>query len=996
MQTPSLRQALPLKHWTGFTLVSAFAAPLQPPASIEPSDITITPCLTFPPRVRKELLTSKAVEVTDQIVGGLLMGLQAGHTDTNAEQFGDRADELTRHTSVAEILATIDFEATPIGARDTWDPALESVAALIFDSRFPMFIAWGDELTFLYNDAYSKILGEKHPSAFAMRFKDIWAEIWADILPLIDSAMKGEATYSEDLPLIMNRAGYDERSWFTFSYSPIRDRDGTVRGMFCAATETTQRVLLEQRQGFHLALEEALKHIGEPLDVMAAATETLGKALGIARVGYASIDEDQEHILVERDWTDGRIGSVAGRYRMNDFGEEVIAALKRGEVVSIDDIDADARVAGVAAASHAVGSRTTLAVPLIKNERFWAMFFLHHPVPHRWTPDEIALATEVAERTWSAVERARSEAEKAQYTQRLDFLDALGKATSTLRDADAILDVTTGMLGRYLQASSCAYADMDEDEDGFTIRGDWAAPGAPHITGRYSLKDFGKLAVAELSNGRPLVINDNLSEIDPEEAATFQEIGITATICMPLVKDGKLTALMAVHHGRPHRWTPHELSVVREVTDRSWAHVERVRSEAELRASQAELLRANERLEAAVVERTQELMAAEESLRHAQKMEAVGQLTGGLAHDFNNLLAGMLGSLEAIRSRLEQGRLSDIDRYLTASIGAAKRGASLTQRMLAFSRRQTLAPKPTDVNTLVSSMEELVRRTIGPAVALEVVQMSDPWPALVDEGQLESALLNLCINGRDAMPDGGVLTIETANCWVDARASSKLGLAEGEYVLISVADTGTGMDAETIARAFDPFYTTKPLGEGTGLGLSMVWGFAGQSGGTVRLDSQLGKGTTVSVYLPRFSGAVDPQLKLVGEDKSALAVAAAHVVLLVDDEPLIRMVTAEHLEDLGYVVVEAGDARQAIKHLETDRKFDLLLTDVGLPHGMNGRQLADIARETRRDLPVIFITGYAENAVLNHGHLQPKMEILTKPFDMDVLARRVKASIEGS
>lgn len=924
------------------------------------------------------------------------MGLQAGHTDTDAEQFGDRADELTRHTSVAEILATIDFEATPIGARETWDPALESVAALIFDSRFPMFIAWGEELTFLYNDAYSKILGEKHPSAFAMRFKDIWAEIWADILPLIDSAMKGEATYSEDLPLIMNRAGYDERSWFTFSYSPIRDRDGKVRGMFCAATETTQRVLLEQRQAFHLALEEELKHIGEPLDVMAAATETLGKALGIARVGYASIDEDQEHILVERDWTDGRIGSVAGRYRMNDFGEEVIAALKRGEVVSIDDIDADARVAGVAAAYHAVGSRTTLAVPLIKNERFWAMFFLHHPVPHRWTPDEIALATEVAERTWSAVERARSEAEKAQYTQRLDFLDALGKATSTLRDADAILDVTTGMLGRYLQASSCAYADMDEDEDGFTIRGDWAAPGAPHITGRYSLKDFGKLAVAELSNGRPLVINDNLSEIDPEEAATFQEIGITATICMPLVKDGKLTALMAVHHGRPHRWTPHELSVVREVTDRSWAHVERVRSEAELRASQAELLRANERLEAAVVERTQELMAAEESLRHAQKMEAVGQLTGGLAHDFNNLLAGMLGSLEAIRSRLEQGRLSDIDRYLTASIGAAKRGASLTQRMLAFSRRQTLAPKPTDVNMLVGSMEELVRRTIGPAVALEVVQMPDPWPALVDEGQLESALLNLCINGRDAMPDGGVLTIETANCWVDARASSKLGLAEGEYVLISVADTGTGMDAETIARAFDPFYTTKPLGEGTGLGLSMVWGFAGQSGGTVRLDSQLGKGTTVSVYLPRFSGAVDPQLELVGEDKSALAVAAAHVVLLVDDEPLIRMVTAEHLEDLGYVVVEAGDARQAIKLLETDRKFDLLLTDVGLPHGMNGRQLADIARETRRDLPVIFITGYAENAVLNHGHLQPKMEILTKPFDMDVLARRVKASIEGS
>lgn len=922
------------------------------------------------------------------------MGLQAGQTETHGEPVVDRAAEVDRHITVAEILNTIDLEATPIGACDSWDQALKSIAALMFDSRFPMFIAWGDQLTFLYNDAYSKILGEKHPSAFGARFKDIWAEIWADIFPLIDSAMKGEATYSEDLPLIMNRAGYDERSWFTFSYSPIRDEGGKVKGMFCAATETTQRVLLQQRQAFHLALEETLKNIGEPLDVMAAATETLGKALNIARVGYASVLEDQEHVLVERDWTDGRIGSVAGRYRMNDFGEEVIQALKRGEVVSIDDIDADSRVAGAATAYHAIGSRTTLAVPLIKNQRFWAMFFLHHPVPHRWTPDEIALATEVAERTWSAVERARSEAEKARYTQRLDFLDALGRATSTLRDADAILNETTDMLGRYLNASNCAYADMDEDEDGFTIRGDWAAPGAPHITGHYRLKDFGKLAVTELSNGRPLVINDNLAEIDPEEAAAFQEIGITATICMPLVKDGRLTALMAVHHGRPHQWTPHELSLVREVTDRSWAHVERVRSEAELRASQAELLRANERLEAAVVERTQELMAVEESLRHAQKMEAVGQLTGGLAHDFNNLLAGMLGSLEAIRSRLEQGRIGDIDRYLTASIGAAKRGASLTQRMLAFSRRQTLAPKPTDVNSLVSSMEELVGRTIGPSVALEVIRMSDPWPALVDEGQLENALLNLCINGRDATPDGGVLTIETAKSWVDAKASSKLGLAEGEYVLVSVTDTGTGMDAETIARAFDPFYTTKPLGEGTGLGLSMVWGFAGQSGGTVQLKSELGKGTTVSVYVPRYVGAVD--LALVDEDDSSPAVAASHVVLLVDDEPLIRMVTAEYLEDLGYVVIEAADARQAIKHLETDRKFDLLLTDVGLPHGMNGRQLADIAREKHRDLPVIFITGYAENAVLNHGHLQPKMEILTKPFDMDVLARRVKASIEGA
>ena len=896
-------------------------------------------------------------------------------------------------TQVADLLKTVDFAATPLGPPEHWDQSLKSVTALMIDSQFPMFVAWGDELTFLYNDAYAEILGSKHPAAFGARFKDIWHEIWEDIFPLIDRAMKGIATFSEDLPLIMNRAGYDEQSWFTFSYSPVRDQQGVVRGMFCAVTETTQRVMLENRQSFHLALEETLRDIADPVAVMAAASEALGRALGIARVGYGEIDDEEEHVTVERDWTDGRIASVAGKYRMNDFGPPIIEELKAGRVLCVDDVDRDHRVGSMAAAFHAIESRTVLAVPLIKHGRFRAMLFLHHPLPHKWTDNDVALATEVAERTWSAVERAKSEAEKARYTARLDFLDALGKATSTLKDADSILEISTRMLGQQLGVSVCAYADMDADEDGFTIRGDWAAPGSGHITGRYHLKDFGRLAVIELSAGRPLVINDNLKEIASEEAATFQRIGIAATICLPLVKGGKLTALMAVHHKLPHHWTAHEIALVQEVTDRSWAHIERVRSEAELLASQAELRRANEVLEATVAERTGELMAAEESLRHAQKMEAVGQLAGGLAHDFNNLLAGILGSLEVMRTRLAQGRLNDIDRFLTAAAGAATRGASLTQRMLAFSRRQTLAPKPTNVTRLITSMEELLRRSVGPAVAVEVVQTSGAWPTLVDPGQLESALLNLCINGRDAMPSGGRLTIETANHWIDDRMASLLGLKAGQYLSVSVSDTGTGMSAETVARAFDPFFTTKPIGEGTGLGLSMVWGFAGQSGGSAKIYSALGEGTTVSIYLPRFTGDVGSEETLPAGRLTAAE--RGKTILLVDDEPLIRMVSAEQLEELGYLVIQAGDAREATKVLETGRRIDLLLTDVGLPNGMNGRQLADRAREWQANLPVLFMTGYAENAVLNHGHLSPGMQVLTKPFDMEALARRVKASIEG-
>ena len=897
-----------------------------------------------------------------------------------------------RFSRIADLLKSVDFSQTSLGPSSEWPEPLRSVTALMFDSHFPMFVAWGEELVFLYNDAYAEILGGKHPAAFGARFKDIWSEIWEDISPLIKKAMDGEATYSEDLPLIMNRAGYDERSWFTFSYSPVRDERGAVRGMFCAVTETTERVLLQQRQAFHLALEEELRDLADPLAVMETASRSLGRVLDIARVGYGEIDDGEQHVTVERDWTDGRIASVCGRYRMDDFGPPIIDELRAGRVMCVDDVDHDRRVAGMAAAFHAIGTKTVLAVPLIKTGRFRAMLFLHDPAPRKWTSNDIALATEVAERTWSAVERAKAEAEKARYTERLNFLDALGRATSGLKDADAILRTTTQMLGEILDVSICAYADMDEDVDGFTIRGDWAAPGSGHITGRYKLGDFGELAVKALSAGRPLIVNDNLRELAPHEAATFQNIGISATICMPLVKGDRLTALMAVHHKEPYHWTPHEIALVQEVTDRSWAHIERVRSETALQASQAELRRANEALEATVAERTAELMAAEESLRHVQKMEAVGQLTGGLAHDFNNLLAAILGSLEVMKTRLAQGRAGEIERYLSGATSAAKRGASLTQRMLAFSRRQTLDPKPTDADRLIGSMEELIRRSVGPSIEVETVRPSDTWAILVDPGQLENALLNLCINGRDAMPEGGKLTIETSNRYIDTRAATQLGLSPGQFVSISVSDTGTGMNADTISRAFDPFFTTKPTGQGTGLGLSMVWGFAGQSGGSVRIESALDKGSTVSIYLPRFSGTVElDEYVQVGTPD---VMATERRILLVDDEPLIRMVAAEQLEELGYVVLQAGDAREAIQILETEPELDLLLTDVGLPNGMNGRQLADAARQRRPDLPVLFVTGYAENAVLNHGQLEAGMQVMTKPFDLDTLAQRARTLIE--
>ncbi len=398
-----------------------------------------------------------------------------------------------------------------------------------------------------------------------------------------------------------------------------------------------------------------------------------------------------------------------------------------------------------------------------------------------------------------------------------------------------------------------------------------------------------------------------------------------------------------------------------------------------------ELAEVNRRLLAEGAERGR----IEDALRQSQKMEAVGQLTGGLAHDFNNLLTGIAGSLEMLQTRMAQGRLGDLERYITAAQGASKRAAALTHRLLAFSRRQTLEPKAADVNRLIAGMEELVRRTVGPAVAIEVVAAGGLWTTLVDPNQLENALLNLCINARDAMPDGGRLTIETANRWLDERSAEERELPPGQYVSLCVSDTGTGMSSTVIERAFDPFFTTKPIGQGTGLGLSMIYGFARQSGGQVRIYSEPGQGATVCLYLPRHLGEAGA-IEIAAEPLAPQRAEQGETVLVVDDEPTVRMLVSEVLQDLGYTALEAADGASGLRVLQSDARVDLLITDVGLPGGMNGRQVADAGRMLRPRLKVLFITGYAENAVVGHGHLEPGMRVLTKPFMMDVLARRIK------
>jgi len=707
------------------------------------------------------------------------------------------------------LMRAHNWSVSTLGHPDAWPSCLGSTVSLMLGSRFPMFVAFGPDLGFLYNDAYVDILGDKHPDALGRPFSEVWREIWTDIAPLADRALAGEATWAADMPLTMRRHGYDERTWFTFSYSPVRDEGGRVAGMFCACTETTGRI----------QAEEALR----------------------------------------------------------------------------------------------------------ANER------------------------------------------------RLSFLDLLGREAAKSADADEILATTTRMVAGHLGLSNCAYADMDHDEDGFTIRGDWAAEGSPSIVGHYSLADFGERAVRDLGAGRPLVIHDNLTELAPEEAATFQAIGIAATICMPLVKDGRLTALMAIHDRVPRTWSDYDLALLTEVTERSWAHIERVRAVAKLEAL-------NATLEQRVEERTSKLAETEAVLRQSQKLEAVGQLTGGVAHDFNNLLTIIRSSVDFLRRPdLAQERR---DRYLNAVSETVDRAAKLTGQLLAFARRQALKPEALDVGARLHGVADLLETITGARIEVVTELPDHACHVRVDVSQFETALVNMAVNARDAMDGEGRLTLRLA-CKASLPPIRGHAGAAGPFAAVSLTDTGSGIPADLLGRIFEPFFTTKEVGKGTGLGLSQVFGFAKQSGGDVDVVSEIGVGTTFTLYLPE----VEPETNVVAARRDEASVEPGGVgqrVLVVEDNVGVGRFATQILEDLGYSTAWAANAEEALDKLGSDGAgFDAVFSDVVMP-GMGGVELARLLQRRLPDLPVVLTSGYSHALAQEGSH---DFELLQKPYSAEQVSR---------
>lgn len=560
--------------------------------------------------------------------------------------------------------------------------------------------------------------------------------------------------------------------------------------------------------------------------------------------------------------------------------------------------------------------------------------------------------------------------------QRLHFLDTLGRAVANATDPERIMPITTRLLVEHLTLSSCAYATMEGDEDGFTIRGDYVAAGSPRLLGHYHLTDFGRLAVSRLRAGLPLVINDNLSELAQEEAATFQAIGITATICMPLIKEGRLTALMAIHDKVPRQWTGYDQALISEVTERCWAHIQRAEAHQKVRETMAALGALNATLEHRVEERTTQLLHTEAVLRQTQKLEAIGQLTGGVAHDFNNLLTIIRSSLHFLqRPNLDEGRR---ERYLKTMAETVDRGAKLTGQLLAFARRQALSPQVFDVGPRLQAMAEMIDTATGARVEIQLELPAAPCHVRADLSQLETAVVNLMLNGRDAMAGEGLLRLRLqANQGMPGLRGQSA--QAGPFAAISVLDNGVGIAAQLLDRIFDPFFTTKAPGEGTGLGLSQVFGFAKQSGGDVEVTSVAGQGTTFTLYLPQ-EAAPDEQADVDNAVGPPQVSGAQRRILVVEDNPDLGHFTAQILEEHGFRISWARSAQDALAQLSHSAgDFDAVFSDVVMP-GMDGLTLAREIQRQCPQLPVILTSGYSE-AIAEEGH--HGFAFLAKPYSAE-------------
>jgi PAS domain S-box-containing protein len=871
------------------------------------------------------------------------------------------------------LIRAHDWSSTPLGPIENWPQSLRTATALLLHSPVPMVMLWGGDGIMIYNDAYSVFAGGRHPQLLGSKVREGWPEV-ADFN---DNVMKvglaGGTLAYRDQELTLNRHGRPEQVWMNLDYSPVLDESGRPAGVIAIVIETTERVMAGRRGR---ETELRFRSMADSLPSPAWVTGPDGiEFVNQAFLEFSGLPHEE---MLREGWT---------------------------RIIHPDDLPKLLELRDVAKAQ---ARPYQLMVRARRGDGAWRIVQISvRPRRGGDGSDQgyVGVATDLTD--LHSVEDALRE-----QTQTLQILNRTAAAVSSELDLQRVVQLVTdtGVELTGAQFGAFFYNVIDKAGESYML---YTLSGA-----RPDQFDFGmprNTAVFHTTfSGEGVLRSDDITK-DPRYGKMAPHFGmpkghlpVVSYLAVPVTsRSGEVIGGLFFGYPKPGRFTArHEELMVAIAAQAAIAMdnarlYEAAQREIDSREQAEQALRLlNETLEQRVAEEVERRSAAEEALRQAQKMETLGQLTGGVAHDFNNLLQVVSGNIDLIQRGLPADN-PRLQRAVENAARGAERAAVLTQRLLAFSRRQPLAPKPIEPNKLVAGMSELLHRTLGETIAIETVLASGLWMVEADPNQLENAILNLAVNARDAMAakeneGGGKLTIETANSHFDrAYAAENAGVSPGQYVCICVSDTGCGMAADTVTRAFEPFFTTKDVGKGTGLGLSMVYGFVKQSGGHLKIYSEPGEGTSVKLYLPRLIGGqpVDEERL----DAEAPDGGQNETILVCEDDADVRAFTVEVLRDLGYRVVEAEDGPTALRMLERqDGAVDLLFTDVVLPSGMTGAMLAEQARSMRPDLKILFTTGYARNAIVHHGRLDPGVELITKPFSYTDLAARVRDMLDGA
>ena len=928
------------------------------------------------------------------------------------------ADIFPGNSLMAGVMRGRNWADMPFGEPQDWPDALKIPLRMLLTSRFEMWIGWGPDLRFFYNDAYAPTLGIKHPDALGRPLHEVWSEVYADVADQVERVKAGEGTWNKALLLLLERNGYPEETYHSFSYSPLFQFDGSVGGLLCVVTEETARVISERRLETLRQLGNALATVTDRASLHGAVRSVFASnqkdfpfvALQLAGDSLheddASIIKAMREMLPKTFDVDGGIFDLpAGEtWPSGDWDSPPVRAIAIGIpalgsettagslILSLNPYRADDQdvlnIARLIAGQigNALAHVVALSNERRRADRLWSVSrdlmliidsdgifrsvspswtrILGHPVEEAigrhfsdfMHPDDIASSTE-------ALRHALNDRELTNYENRLRAVDgtyhrlqwhttkddglvyAYGRDVTERREVEEALTESREQFRRLVQGVT-DYAIYMLDPEGHVSS--WNE-GARRITGYEPNEIIGQHYACFYTD------EDREREEPCKALEIARKEGRFLADGWRVRKDGERFRASVVidairdDDGRPIGFA----SVTRDITERE--------------------------------ESQRQLERAREALFHSQKMEAIGQLTGGIAHDFNNLLMAVMSSLELLRKRLPADPVSE--RLLHNALEGAQRGATLTQRMLAFARRQELNVDSVDVAELLSGMNDLVQRSIGPEWPI-TTRFPLRLPAVhADANQLEMALLNLIVNARDATPAGGPIVIK-GSC-ENVKAGSATGLAPGSYVRIEVRDKGTGMDSETVRRATEPFFTTKGVGKGTGLGLSMVHGMAQQLGGTFELLSDVGKGTSAILWLP------------VSDCEKTKPAAPAHeetppvksrlTILAVDDDALIRMNTAAMLEDLGHDVIEAHSGSDALRKFKSRPDIDLLITDQAMPN-MTGIQLIAEIEVLRPNMPIIIASCYGD------GLEVPGREIerIGKPYDQRRLAEAIAKVMGGA